>query len=84
LHKGARANPNKIMNTTHESTYALLVRSEEKSRGLLEVVLYTFFIFSAVASIWQFAQQPVMLPADRVEAAPGVTYSQEAQINSPS
>jgi hypothetical protein len=31
-----------------ESTYALLVRSEEKSRGVLEIVLYALFIFSAV------------------------------------
>jgi hypothetical protein len=72
------------MNTTHESTYALLVRSEEKSRGVLEVVLYASFILSAVFSIWEFAQQPVMVPAAGLEPARCVTCSQDAQINSPS
>jgi hypothetical protein len=46
-----------------ESTYALLVRSEEKSRGVLEIVLYALFIFSAVVPLWQLAQQPVKVPA---------------------
>jgi len=55
------------MESHEESTYALLVRSEEKSRGVLETVLYAFFILSAIVSIWQFAQQPVRL------SAPGLT-----------
>lgn len=55
------------MKSHEESTYALLVRSEEKSRGILETVLYAFFILSAIVSIWQFAQQPVLIKA------PGLT-----------
>ncbi len=55
------------MKSHEESTYALLVRSEEKSRGVLETVLYAFFIVSAVVSIYQFAQQPIRL------SAPGLT-----------
>ena len=52
------------MNTPHEeSTYALIVRSEEKGRSALEMILYTLFILSAVFSIWQFAQQPVNVHA---------------------
>ena len=51
------------MESHEESTYALLVRSEEKSRGVLEIVLYAFFIVSALVSIWQFAIQPVELSA---------------------
>ena len=52
------------MNNHHEeSTYALLMRSEEKSRTVLETVCYGFFILSAVFSIWQFALQPVRVPA---------------------
>jgi hypothetical protein len=56
---------------TNESTYALLVRSEseEKGRGVLETVLYVFFILSAIVSIWQFAQQPVAISAPGIEAA---------------
>ena len=46
-----------------ESTYSLIVRSEEKSRSVLEVVLYAVLILSAVFSIWQFAHQPVVLPS---------------------
>jgi hypothetical protein len=51
------------MKSTEESTYALIVRSEEKSRSVLEVVLYACLILSAVFSIWQFAHQPVVVPA---------------------
>ena len=52
------------MNNPHEeSTYSMLVRSEEKGRGLLEAVLYAFFILSAMAAIVQFAHQPVKVPA---------------------
>jgi hypothetical protein len=45
-----------------ESTYALLVRSEEKERGMFEGAAYLVFILSAVFSIWHVAQQPVPLP----------------------
>lgn len=47
------------MNNQFESTYGLLVRSEEKGRGVLETVLYIAFVLSAVLLIWQFAQSPV-------------------------
>ena len=54
---------------SNESTYALLVRSEEKSRGMLEVVLYDLFILSAVVSIWQFVREPITLPAAGLTSA---------------
>ena len=47
------------MNNRQESTYALLVRSEEKSRTALETVAYLTFILSVVVAVWQFAQHPV-------------------------
>jgi hypothetical protein len=47
-------------NNVEESTYALLVRSQEKKRGLLETILYGLFILSAVAAILQFVDQPVL------------------------
>ncbi len=47
----------------HESTYALLVRSEEKSRNLFEAVIYPLLILGPLIAIWQFAQQPVKIPA---------------------
>ena len=52
-----------LMNNQSESTYALLVHSEEKGRGVLEAVLYVAFILSAVLVIWGFAQSPVRIQA---------------------
>ena len=46
-----------------ESTYTVLVRSEENDRGVLENVAYFVFILSVVFSIWQAARQPVTIPA---------------------
>jgi hypothetical protein len=43
----------------HESTYALLIRSEEKSRNLLEVALYPLLGLLSLIAIWQFAQQAI-------------------------
>ncbi len=52
------------MNTSHEeSTYALLVRLEDKERSLVETIVYVLCILSVVAAIYQFAQQPVVVPA---------------------
>ena len=58
------------MKNNQESTYALLVRSEEKSRNALETVAYVTFILSVVVAIWQFAQNPVNIPALGLE--PGI------------
>jgi hypothetical protein len=58
-----------LMNNQSESTYALLVRSEEKGRGVLEAVLYVAFILSAVLLIWEFALSSVSIPAARPEHA---------------
>jgi hypothetical protein len=56
-----------LMNNQFESTYALLVRSEEKGRGVLETVLYVAFMLSAVLLIWGFAQSPVRIQAIGLE-----------------
>ena len=53
-----------------ESTYALLVRSEEKKRNMLEILVYALFILSAAFSIWQFAHQTVAFPIDKLANAP--------------
>jgi len=58
-----------------ESTYALLVRSEEKERGMFEGAAYLVFILSAVFSIWQTVQQPVALPKGNVIHT---TYAQQS------
>jgi hypothetical protein len=50
-------------NNVEESTYALLVRSEDKKRALLETIVYGRVILSALATILQFADQPVKFGA---------------------
>ena len=56
-----------IMNTEFESTYALLVRSEEKSRSVLETLVYALFMLGIVVSILQFVQTPVTILAAGLE-----------------
>lgn len=55
------------MNNQFESNYALLIRSEEKGRGVLGAVLYVAFIVSAVLVIWGFAQSPIRIQAVGLE-----------------
>jgi hypothetical protein len=50
------------MNTENRSTYAMLVRSEEKGRSIFEVAVYALVALSVVLSIWQFAEQSNRLP----------------------
>jgi hypothetical protein len=66
-------------NNQFESTYALLVRSEEKGRGVLEAVLYVAFILSAVVLIWEFAHSSVSLPAAGLEQG-AVSQAAKTQI----
>jgi len=47
------------MNTKSESTYTLLVRSQEKGRTALEILVFVLCIFSVVVGIWQFAETPL-------------------------
>ena len=44
-----------------ESTYALLVRSEEKQR--VETLIYTLLIVSTVFAVLQFGRQAAMMPS---------------------
>jgi hypothetical protein len=65
-------------NEVHESTYALLVRSEEKERSLFETIAYGLFILSAVAAIWQFAHQPINLPLATMPETASITQTADA------
>jgi hypothetical protein len=62
-----------------ESTYALLVRSEEKERSLFENVAYLVFILSAVFSIWQAARQPVTVPVAGLIHTTSIAQNAETQ-----
>jgi len=61
-------NTTNTMNNQFESTYGLLVRSEEKGRGVLEIAIYAAFILSVVFSICQFAQLPITTPTAGAKA----------------
>ena len=54
----------KIMKNEAQSTYALLVSSEEKGRGIMETLVYALCILSAVAAIWQFVGQAAPVSYD--------------------
>jgi len=61
-----------IMKKEAQSTYGLLVCSEEKGRSIMETVVYALFGLSAIISIWQFGAQPSPLPIGAPAPAPYV------------
>jgi hypothetical protein len=46
-----------------ESTYSLLVRSEERKRALVETIVYGLLILIAVAAILEFTNEFIWYPA---------------------
>ena len=64
-----------------ESTYALLIRSEEKERNLFEAVAYLIFILSAVFSIWHMALQPIDMPVYGAAHTTSVTEPNDKSQN---
>lgn len=52
-----------------ESTYAMIVRSEEKERSLFEGAVYFAVVLSALITLWQAATQPVALPLNTVHTS---------------
>ncbi len=63
-----------------ESTYALLVRSEEKERSIFEGAVYFAVVLSALFSIWQMAKQPIELPLTVVHTT---SIAQSVDTNQP-
>ncbi len=45
-----------------ESTYALIVRSEERPRGLFEMLTYGLLLISTVFAFSQFGRHPFTVP----------------------
>jgi hypothetical protein len=50
-------------NNVEESTYTLLVRSEDKKHALFETILYGLVAVGVLVAILQFADQPVSFGA---------------------
>jgi hypothetical protein len=46
-----------------ESTYALLVRSEERQRSRFEMLIYSLLIASTMFAISQFGRQATLMPS---------------------
>jgi hypothetical protein len=49
-----------------KSTYRLLIQSEEKNKNVMEIAVYALVALSCLISIWQFAEQPNVLPLEKV------------------
>lgn len=49
-----------------ESTYALLMRSEEKQRSRFETLIFTLLIVSTMFALSQFGRQAAMMPSSIV------------------
>ena len=64
-----------------ESAYSLLIRSEEKSRNALELIMYPCLILGPLVAIWQFAQQPVNIPAAGLKGPRDIVVDATAQNN---
>jgi len=63
----------------HQSIYALLIRSEEKSRNAFEALIYPLLILGPLIAIWQFAQQPVNIPAAGLKGVPCAVFDSSVQ-----
>jgi hypothetical protein len=59
----------------NETTYAMLVQSEEKGRSIMETAVYALLGLSAIVSILQFVQQPERLPATLTTQAYEISYT---------
>src|SRR4029077_9807989 len=64
-----------------ESAYSLLIRSEEKSRNAFELIMYPCLILGPLVAIWQFAQQPVNIPAAGLKGPRDIVVDASAQNN---
>jgi hypothetical protein len=58
----------------NDTTYALLVQSEDKGRGIMETVVYALLSLSVILSILQFVQQPNRLPTTLTTQASEVSF----------
>ena len=53
-----------------ESTYALLMRSEEKQRSRFETLVYTVLIAASIVAVSQFGREAMVMPASIVKTSP--------------
>lgn len=70
------------LETQYESTYALLLRSEERGRNLFEIVVYPLLIIGVIIAICQFVFQAVDMPSKDVKTIHRVTNASRYSISS--
>ena len=61
-----------------ESTYALIVRSEEKKRSRFEIAIYAVLLASTLVAVSQFSREAAKMPLGLVHAqtmAPSATQA---------
>jgi hypothetical protein len=66
-----------------QSTYSLLVKSQETGRSIFETAVNTLILLSAVVAIFQFASQSVIVPvlAEGNAASSLVAKTHSAAVN---
>ena len=69
-----------ISDTPFESTYALLMRSDEKRRSGFETLIYALLVASALFAVSQFGRAAAEIPFGvvRASAAPSMTAQARA------
>ena len=66
-----------------QSTYSLLINSQEKGRGLFETAIYALVMLTAVVSVGQFATEPVTLPGQAAAKKASSTMVADAAVQLP-
>ncbi len=61
-----------------QSTYSLLVKSQETGRSIFEGAVYAMVVLSTVVSILQFASQSVTVPVRFAATSAASTLTAEA------
>jgi len=67
---------NVLSSETFESTYALLVRSEEIRRSRFETLVYTILIVCTIFAVGQFGHQTFIVPTAKAHVSTAVPTSQ--------
>lgn len=62
-----------------ESTYAMLMRLEEKERSASEIVVYGLLIVSACFAMWQIALNPFSVPTNLVRGSASTHIAETSQ-----
>jgi hypothetical protein len=55
--------PNRPTKNPKESSYSLLIRSEEKARTVFEALTYVFLIWGPLVAMMQFGEYRLVVPA---------------------